>query len=52
MTRPDGSLSFRDAILFPQELTDQLLAKMATEGKSAATADGSHGDDATRSDTN
>ncbi|TNM87459.1 hypothetical protein fugu_005680 [Takifugu bimaculatus] len=31
-TRPDGSLSFRDAILFPQELADQLLAKMATEG--------------------
>lgn len=33
---PDGSLSFRDAILFPQELADQLLAKMATEGKSGA----------------
>ncbi|CAG01679.1 unnamed protein product, partial [Tetraodon nigroviridis] len=31
-TRPDGSLGFRDAILFPQELADQLLAKMATEG--------------------
>lgn len=35
-TRPDGSLSFRDAILFPQELADQLLAKMATEGKCGA----------------
>lgn len=34
--RPDGSLCFRDAILFPQELADQLLAKMATEGKSGA----------------
>lgn len=31
--RPDGSLGFREAVLFPQELTDQLLAKMATEGK-------------------
>lgn len=35
-TRPDGSLSFRDAVLFPQELADQLLAKMATEGKRGA----------------
>lgn len=31
--RPDGSLRFREAMLFPQELADQLLAKMATEGK-------------------
>ena len=31
--RPDGSLCFREAVLFPQELADQLLAKMATEGK-------------------
>uniref|UniRef100_A0A8C5DGD7 Protein zyg-11 homolog B n=1 Tax=Gouania willdenowi TaxID=441366 RepID=A0A8C5DGD7_GOUWI len=30
--RPDGSLCFREAVLFPQELTDQLLTKMATEG--------------------
>uniref|UniRef100_A0A3Q3VME8 Uncharacterized protein n=1 Tax=Mola mola TaxID=94237 RepID=A0A3Q3VME8_MOLML len=30
--RPDGSLRFREAVLFPQELSDQLLAKMATEG--------------------
>ncbi|TNN60563.1 Protein zyg-11 [Liparis tanakae] len=30
--RPDGSLRFREAVLFPQELADQLLAKMATEG--------------------
>uniref|UniRef100_A0A8D3B695 Zyg-11 family member, cell cycle regulator n=1 Tax=Scophthalmus maximus TaxID=52904 RepID=A0A8D3B695_SCOMX len=30
--RPDGSLCFREAVLFPQELADQLLAKMATEG--------------------
>lgn len=55
MTRPDGSLSFRDAILFPQELADQLLAKMATEGKSGvkhATSDCSHVDDATNLDTN
>uniref|UniRef100_A0A3Q2EGD2 Zyg-11 family member, cell cycle regulator n=1 Tax=Cyprinodon variegatus TaxID=28743 RepID=A0A3Q2EGD2_CYPVA len=29
---PDGSLCFREAVLFPQELADQLLAKMATEG--------------------
>lgn len=33
--RPDGSLCFREAVLFPQELADQLLAKMATEGKPA-----------------
>lgn len=55
VTRPDGSLSFRDAILFPQELTDQLLAKMATEGKSAAkhaNSDGSHVDDAANLDMN
>lgn len=31
--RPDGSLCFREAVHFPQELADQLLAKMATEGK-------------------
>lgn len=31
--RPDGSLRFREAVHFPQELADQLLAKMATEGK-------------------
>ncbi|KAM9796881.1 protein zyg-11 homolog [Syngnathus typhle] len=30
--RADGSLCFREAVLFPQELADQLLAKMATEG--------------------
>lgn len=30
--RPDASLCFREAVLFPQELADQLLAKMATEG--------------------
>uniref|UniRef100_A0A8C8DLJ7 Zyg-11 family member, cell cycle regulator n=1 Tax=Oryzias sinensis TaxID=183150 RepID=A0A8C8DLJ7_9TELE len=30
--RPDGSLCFREAVLFPQELADQLLAKMAMEG--------------------
>ncbi|CAM9126577.1 unnamed protein product [Lampetra planeri] len=30
--RPDGSLCFREAVLFPQELADQLLTKMATEG--------------------
>ncbi|KAF3835037.1 hypothetical protein F7725_027595 [Dissostichus mawsoni] len=30
--RPDGSLCFREAVFFPQELADQLLAKMATEG--------------------
>ncbi|XP_026160680.1 protein zyg-11 homolog [Mastacembelus armatus] len=30
--RPDGSLCFREAVLFPQELADQLLAKMAAEG--------------------
>uniref|UniRef100_A0A3B4FIP9 Zyg-11 family member B, cell cycle regulator n=1 Tax=Pundamilia nyererei TaxID=303518 RepID=A0A3B4FIP9_9CICH len=30
--RPDGSFCFREAVLFPQELADQLLAKMATEG--------------------
>uniref|UniRef100_G3PNQ5 Zyg-11 family member, cell cycle regulator n=1 Tax=Gasterosteus aculeatus aculeatus TaxID=481459 RepID=G3PNQ5_GASAC len=29
---PDGSWCFREAVLFPQELADQLLAKMATEG--------------------
>uniref|UniRef100_A0A3Q3A3C4 Zyg-11 family member, cell cycle regulator n=1 Tax=Kryptolebias marmoratus TaxID=37003 RepID=A0A3Q3A3C4_KRYMA len=28
----DGSWSFREAVLFPQELADQLLAKMASEG--------------------
>uniref|UniRef100_A0A8C5BDU4 Zyg-11 family member, cell cycle regulator n=1 Tax=Gadus morhua TaxID=8049 RepID=A0A8C5BDU4_GADMO len=28
----DGSLCLREAVLFPQELADQLLAKMATEG--------------------
>uniref|UniRef100_A0A4W5JJY9 Zyg-11 family member, cell cycle regulator n=1 Tax=Hucho hucho TaxID=62062 RepID=A0A4W5JJY9_9TELE len=28
----DGSLCLRDSLLFPQELADQLLAKMATEG--------------------
>ncbi|KAL1022522.1 hypothetical protein UPYG_G00028810 [Umbra pygmaea] len=28
----DGSLCLRDALLFPQELADQLLAVMATEG--------------------
>ena len=33
MKRPDGSLRFREAVLFPQELSDQLLAKMASEGK-------------------
>lgn len=55
VTRPDGSLSFRDAILFPQELADQLLAKMATEGRFGAkhaTSDGSRVDDATNLDTN
>lgn len=31
--RPDGSLCFREAVHFPQELADQLLAKMAVEGK-------------------
>lgn len=31
--RPDGSLCFREAVHFPQELADQLLAKMATDGK-------------------
>ena len=31
--RPDGSLCFREAVHFPQELADQLLSKMATEGK-------------------
>uniref|UniRef100_UPI0037E752FA protein zyg-11 homolog isoform X3 n=1 Tax=Semicossyphus pulcher TaxID=241346 RepID=UPI0037E752FA len=30
--RADGSLCFREAVLFPQELADQLLAKMASEG--------------------
>lgn len=35
MKRPDGSLRFREAVLFPQELADQLLAKMATEGTPA-----------------
>ena len=30
----DGSLCLREAVLFPQELADQLLAKMATEGLS------------------
>uniref|UniRef100_A0AAV2KXI1 Protein zer-1 homolog-like C-terminal domain-containing protein n=1 Tax=Knipowitschia caucasica TaxID=637954 RepID=A0AAV2KXI1_KNICA len=30
--RPDGSLCLREAVLFPQELADQLLAKMALEG--------------------
>lgn len=35
--RPDGSLCFREAVLFPQELADQLLAKMATEGKPVPT---------------
>ncbi|XP_071378482.1 protein zyg-11 homolog [Centroberyx affinis] len=29
---PDGSLCLREAVLFPQELADQLLAKMAIEG--------------------
>lgn len=33
--RPDGSLCFREAVLFPQELADQMLAKMAAEGESA-----------------
>lgn len=28
----DGSWCFKEAVLFPQELADQLLAKMATEG--------------------
>uniref|UniRef100_A0A6Q2X3L0 Uncharacterized protein n=1 Tax=Esox lucius TaxID=8010 RepID=A0A6Q2X3L0_ESOLU len=28
----DGSLCLRDSLLFPQELADQLLAKMASEG--------------------
>lgn len=28
----DGSLCLRESLLFPQELADQLLAKMATEG--------------------
>ncbi|CAL8254674.1 unnamed protein product [Merluccius merluccius] len=28
----DGSLCLREAVLFPQELADQLLGKMATEG--------------------
>uniref|UniRef100_A0A8C7W6T7 Zyg-11 family member, cell cycle regulator n=1 Tax=Oncorhynchus mykiss TaxID=8022 RepID=A0A8C7W6T7_ONCMY len=28
----DGSLCLRDSLLFPQELADQLLAKMATDG--------------------
>ncbi|XP_066547742.1 protein zyg-11 homolog [Amia ocellicauda] len=30
--RPDGSLSLRQTLVFPQELADQLLHKMATEG--------------------
>ncbi|MGH0160816.1 UNVERIFIED_CONTAM: hypothetical protein FKN15_063094 [Acipenser sinensis] len=30
--RPDGSLSLRETVVFPQELADQLLRKMATEG--------------------
>uniref|UniRef100_A0A671NM25 Protein zyg-11 homolog n=1 Tax=Sinocyclocheilus anshuiensis TaxID=1608454 RepID=A0A671NM25_9TELE len=30
--RDDGSLSFREPLVFPQELADQLLCKMATEG--------------------
>ncbi|XP_051789209.1 protein zyg-11 homolog isoform X1 [Erpetoichthys calabaricus] len=30
--RPDGSLCLRDSVVFPQELSDQLLLKMATEG--------------------
>ncbi|KAM3876149.1 protein zyg-11 homolog [Diretmus argenteus] len=29
---PDGSFCLREAVLFPQELADQLLAKMAIEG--------------------
>uniref|UniRef100_A0A667YX73 Zyg-11 family member, cell cycle regulator n=1 Tax=Myripristis murdjan TaxID=586833 RepID=A0A667YX73_9TELE len=32
LKHPDGSLCLREAILFPQELADQLLAKMAIEG--------------------
>ncbi|MBN3275918.1 ZY11B protein, partial [Polyodon spathula] len=30
--RPDGSLSLRETVVFPQELADQLLRKMAMEG--------------------
>ncbi|MBN3274247.1 ZY11B protein, partial [Polyodon spathula] len=30
--RPDGSLSLREIVVFPQELADQLLRKMAMEG--------------------
>uniref|UniRef100_A0AAY4CTY3 Protein zer-1 homolog-like C-terminal domain-containing protein n=1 Tax=Denticeps clupeoides TaxID=299321 RepID=A0AAY4CTY3_9TELE len=30
--RPDGSLSLRESMFFPQELADQLLCKMASEG--------------------
>ncbi|XP_051954152.1 protein zyg-11 homolog [Xyrauchen texanus] len=30
--RDDGSLSFRELLVFPQELADRLLCKMATEG--------------------
>uniref|UniRef100_A0A9J8C3H8 Zyg-11 family member, cell cycle regulator n=2 Tax=Cyprinus carpio TaxID=7962 RepID=A0A9J8C3H8_CYPCA len=30
--RDDGSLSFREPLVFPQELADQLLCKMSTEG--------------------
>lgn len=29
----DGSLCLRESLVFPQELADQLLCKMATEGK-------------------
>lgn len=29
----DGSLCLRDLVVFPQELADQLLCKMATEGE-------------------
>lgn len=29
----DGSLCLQDLVVFPQELADQLLCKMATEGK-------------------
>ena len=29
----DGSLCLRESLVFPQELADQLLAKMATEGE-------------------
>uniref|UniRef100_A0A8C1SHX7 Zyg-11 homolog (C. elegans) n=1 Tax=Cyprinus carpio TaxID=7962 RepID=A0A8C1SHX7_CYPCA len=31
--RDDGSLSFREPLVFPQELADQLLCKMSTEGE-------------------